>query len=147
MNESAIKIRISGLSHEGRGIAHNEGKTIFVSGALPGEEVTFRYTKRHRQYDEAQAIEILESSVDRVIPQCQHFDICGGCSVQHLNPQVQIAHKQQALLELLERVGKLKPKKMLPPLTGPHWGYRTKARLGLKYVIKKQKLLLGLINA
>lgn len=143
MNDITAKTTISALSHEGRGIAHIEGKTTFIEGALPGEEVEFRYSKRHRQYDEGQMVQVLTPSAERVSPRCQHYDICGGCAVQHIAPQAQIAQKQQALLELLARVGKVTPTEILPPLVGPVWGYRTKARLGVKYVIKKEKLLVG----
>ena len=143
MNEIIAKTTISALSHEGRGIAHIEGKTTFIEGALPGEEVEFRYTKQHRQYDEGQMVQVLTPSASRVSPRCQHYAICGGCTVQHIAPEVQIAQKQQALLELLARVGKVTPTEILPPLVGPVWGYRTKARLGVKYVIKKEKLLVG----
>ncbi len=143
MNDTILNTTISALSHEGRGIAHKEGKTTFIDGGLPGEELSYKIRKRHRQYDEAIAVEVLKSSPDRAKPQCQHYGICGGCSLQHLKPELQILHKQQALLELLERIGKVKPKEILAPLVGPHWGYRTKARLGVKYVLKKQQLFLG----
>lgn len=143
INDSIVKATISALSHEGRGIAHIEGKTTFIEGALPGEEVEFRYTKHHRQYDEAQMVQVLTPSPDRVTPLCQHYAICGGCTLQHLAPEAQIAHKQQALLDLLARVGKVVPTDILPPLVGPVWGYRSKARLGVKYVIKKETLMVG----
>lgn len=133
----------SSLSHEGRGIAHIDGKTIFIHGALIGEEVEFRITKRHRQYDEAEVVQILKPSSDRIEPLCKHYGVCGGCSLQHMAPEAQIQHKQHALLDLLARIGKVEPSVILPPLVGPVWGYRSKARLGVKYVIKKEKLLVG----
>jgi 23S rRNA (uracil1939-C5)-methyltransferase len=141
--DSIARTLISALSHEGRGIAHIDGKTTFIEGALPGEEIEFRYTKRHRQYDEGQTVQVLTPSAERVAPLCRHYDICGGCTLQHMAPEAQILHKQQALLDLLARIGKVTPSVILPPLVGPVWGYRSKARLGVKYVIKKEKLLVG----
>ncbi len=134
---------ISSLSHEGRGIAHIDGKAIFIDGALMGEEIEFRLTKRHRQYDEAEVVQVLKSSPYRITPLCEHYGVCGGCSLQHMAPEAQIQHKQQALLDLLSRIGKVNPTNILPPLVGPVWSYRSKARLGVKYVIKKEKLLVG----
>jgi 23S rRNA (uracil1939-C5)-methyltransferase len=141
--DTIARTLISALSHEGRGIAHIDGKTTFIEGALPGEEIEFRYTKRHRQYDEGQTVQVLTPSAERVAPLCRHYDICGGCTLQHMAPEAQILHKQQALLDLLARIGKVTPSVILPPLVGPVWGYRSKARLGVKYVIKKEKLLVG----
>ncbi len=80
---------------------------------------------------------------DRVEPRCAHFNICGGCSLQHLSPAAQIAAKQQVLLDSLKHIGGVEPKAVLAPLTGPSWGYRRRARLGVKFVIKKDKLLIG----
>lgn len=141
--DSLHRTTISTLSHEGRGIAHIDGKAIFIDGALVGEEVEFRITKRHSQYDEAEVVQVVKPSADRVTPLCKHYGVCGGCSLQHMAPEAQIQHKQQALLDLLARIGKVTPSVTLPPLVGPVWGYRSKARLGVKYVIKKEKMLVG----
>lgn len=135
--------RIDALAHDGRGIAHVEGKAVFIQGALPGEEVSFSYTARHNKHDEAQAQEIIQPGADRVEPRCAHFGTCGGCNLQHLNATQQIAFKQDFLLDNLARIGKVRPEQVLAPLTGPHWGYRHKARLGVKYVRKKGRVLVG----
>lgn len=119
------------LSHDGRGIAKLAGKTLFIEDALPGEEVAFRIYKRHRDYDEARLLEVLKPSPLRVVPRCAHFGTCGGCSLQHLEPEAQIAAKQQSLLDSLKRIGGLEPVELLPPLTGPMWGYRRRARLSV----------------
>ncbi|MBI3773897.1 MAG: 23S rRNA (uracil(1939)-C(5))-methyltransferase RlmD [Gammaproteobacteria bacterium] len=134
---------IGSLSHDGRGVAHIEGKTIFIEGALPGEEVMFKYLARHRHFDEGVSVEIKLPSPQRVAPQCKHFEICGGCSLQHLDAHDQILVKQKILLENFRRIGKVEPTEVLVPLTGDVWGYRRKARLGCKYVIKKQKMVIG----
>jgi 23S rRNA (uracil1939-C5)-methyltransferase len=138
-----VRTLIEKMAHDGRGVARVENKTVFVDGALPGEEVTFSYVARHRNYDEAIVQEVLAASPDRVEPRCPHYRICGGCSMQHLAPEKQIAAKQQVLLDDLKHIGKVEPGEVLPPLTGPHWGYRRKARLGVRYVIKKERLLVG----
>ena len=122
---------VSALSHDGRGIAKLAGKTLFIEDALPGEEVTFRILKRHRDYDEARAIEVLKPSAERAKPRCAHYGVCGGCSLQHLAPTAQLAAKQQALLDNLKRIGGLEPSEVLPPLTGPVWAYRSRARFSV----------------
>jgi 23S rRNA (uracil1939-C5)-methyltransferase len=140
---SSCEVRVEALSHEGRGIAHVGGKATFIDGALPGERVRFRYTRRRGRFDEGVAIEILESASARVEPRCPHFGLCGGCSLQHYASIAQIQHKQAVLLEQLQHIGGVRPVSILPPLTGPVWDYRHKARLTVRYVEKKAKLLIG----
>ena len=131
------------LAHDGRGIARLDGKAVFVDGALPGERVRLRIIKRRRQFDEAGLVEVLSASPDRVAPACAHFGICGGCSLQHLSATAQITAKQRQLLDNLERIGRVRPEQVLPPLRGPQWAYRRRARLGVKYVHKKGRVLAG----
>ncbi len=134
---------VESLSHDGRGVARIDDKAVFIHGALPGETVVFRYTGRHRHHDEGCVIEVIEASGDRVDPRCEGFGVCGGCSLQHLEPARQIEAKQQVLLDNLVRIGKVEPETLLPPLTGPVWGYRRKARLGVRFVRKKNRVLVG----
>ena len=138
---------IADLSHDGRGVARIEGKAVFVAGALPGEQVRLRFTGKHRHYDEAVAAEILRPSPDRVEPRCAHFGTCNGCALQHMAAPAQIAAKQHVLLENLERIGKVTPEHVLPALTDAPWGYRRKARLGVKFVDKKGRVLVGFREA
>lgn len=139
-----LKTEITALSHDGRGIGRDlQGKTVFIDGALPGEHVTCEITHKKRRFNVARAVSIDSPAEDRVIPQCEHFLICGGCSNQHLSEQAQITAKQNTLLEQLEHFGQTKPQNILSPITGPQWGYRTKARLGVRYVHKKDKVLVG----
>lgn len=133
---------VVGLSHEGAGIVR-EGKTALVAGALPGETVRFRRLRRHRQYDEARLEAVMTPAANRVQPQCPHFEICGGCALQHLDPVSQLALKQQQLAENLERIGRLAPRRWLEPIHSPPWGYRRRARLGVKYVPRKGRVLVG----
>ncbi len=134
---------IESLNHDSRGVAHVDGKAVFIRGALPGEEVMFRPSRSRKSYSEGDCVEVIKASEDRIEPHCAHFEICGGCSLQHMKPEVQIHAKQQILLENLQHLGKVQPETILPPLTGPHWGYRRKARLGAKYVFKKESVLIG----
>jgi 23S rRNA (uracil1939-C5)-methyltransferase len=134
---------IESFAHDGRGVAHVNGKATFIAGALPGEDIRFVYTNIRRDFAEGRTVEVLQASPKRVTPRCAHAGICGGCSLQHLQEAAQIEEKQTMLLEQFRRIGKVEPAALFPPLPGPHWGYRHKARLGVKWVAKKEKVLVG----
>ncbi len=133
---------VAAITHEGEGVVRG-GKTAFVAGALPGEHIRFRRTKRHRQHDDGRLIEVLEPAADRVQPRCAHFGVCGGCALQHLAPESQLAAKQLELQDTLERVAQAMPDIWLEPLRGPVWNYRRRARLGAKYVARKGRVVVG----
>jgi 23S rRNA (uracil1939-C5)-methyltransferase len=141
--DATFEVSIDDLSHDGRGVARIEGKTVFVADALPGERVRARLIRKHRHFDEARAEEILEASPDRVAPRCPHFGVCGGCVLQHLAPAAQIAAKQNVLAQNFTRIGHVEPVRWLAPLTADVWGYRRRARLSVKHVPKKGKTLVG----
>lgn len=134
---------IESLAHDGKGVAHVDDRAVFIAGALPGEEVVFQYTKKKRDIAEGRVTEVISASEDRVEAGCQHYDICGGCSFQHLAPEKQILAKQNILMEQLKTIGKVDDIEIWPALTGPFWGYRHRARLGVKDVIKKGRVLVG----
>ena len=139
-----FEAQIQSLSHDGKGVARIDEKATFIQGALAGEKITFRYTNRKKSYDEGLVTSVIEASSDRVQPKCAHYEICGGCSLQHLDADKQIEAKQQVLLDNLEHIGKVSAQSILPPLTNDSvWGYRRKARLGVKNVPKKGKVLVG----
>lgn len=138
-----VTANIVDLTHEGVGVARIDGKAVFIDQALPGEDVQFLYTERKRNYDRGKLQQIDKPSALRVVPGCPHFGICGGCSLQHLQPEQQIHFKQKILLDNLQRIGHVQPEHVREAITGPTWGYRRKARLGLKYVDKKEKLIIG----
>ncbi len=142
-----VEIEIQDLSHDGRGVGRLDGKAVFVAGALPGERVRANLTTRKRHFDEARTLEVLQASDLRVEPRCAAFGLCGGCALQHLDPAEQIAAKQRVLLENLERIGHVEPESILEPLTDSPWGYRRKARLGVKFVRKKDRVLVGFREA
>ncbi|HEX9625593.1 MAG TPA: 23S rRNA (uracil(1939)-C(5))-methyltransferase RlmD [Acidiferrobacterales bacterium] len=135
--------RVESLNHDGIGVAHVDGKAVFIDGALPGETVRFRYHDKKRRYDTGGVLEVLAASPDRVVPRCPVFGVCGGCSLQHLASAAQLPAKQQVLRDDLERIGKVEPERWLEPLTGPAWGYRRRARLGARLVEKKGGVLVG----
>jgi 23S rRNA (uracil1939-C5)-methyltransferase len=133
---------VSGLNHEGEGVVRG-GKTVFVPGALPGERIRLRRTRRHRQHDDGELLEVLTSSPERVAPRCAHFGVCGGCVLQHCAPAAQLAAKEAELRSTLERVARVSPQRWLDPLTGPVWSYRRRARLGAKFVYRKGRVVVG----
>ena len=125
------QLEIIGLSHEGRGIAKHGGKTIFVSGALPGETVRFKIDKEHRRFDEAHCTEILTASEHRTDAHCEHYGTCGGCDFQHLEHDSQITNKETLVVDQLQRLGKLIPESIETPICSDPWHYRRSSRVGI----------------
>ncbi|MAD91533.1 MAG: 23S rRNA (uracil(1939)-C(5))-methyltransferase RlmD [Gammaproteobacteria bacterium] len=134
---------IASTTHDGRGVADVEGKKVFVAGALPGEKVEFIRRKFKKNFDEAELLKVIEPSIDRIEAKCNVFGRCGGCSLQHVTDQYQRLIKEQALRDSLERIAAVKPKKWLKPLIGPTWEYRRRARLAVKDVHAKGRVLVG----
>lgn len=134
---------IESAAHDGRGIAAVEGKKVFVAGALQGESVSFIRRKSKRNFDEAELLEILTPSPDRIEPKCAAFGRCGGCSLQHISAEQQRDIKHQTLLDNLQRIGRVAPRTVLTPMTGPIWNYRRRARLAVKHVPAKDRVLVG----
>ncbi len=130
--ESAPKsLEITGLSQEGRGVARHQGKAVFVSGALPGETVSVAHYRRQKRFSECVTKDVLQASPSRQTPFCPHYQQCGGCQLQHLEPSQQIELKQEQLLALLQRQYQLQPLKVLPAITSPDRGYRSRVRFGV----------------
>ncbi|MDR2220412.1 MAG: 23S rRNA (uracil(1939)-C(5))-methyltransferase RlmD [Methylobacillus sp.] len=137
------RIHIDSLDQEGRGVGRVEGKVIFIDGALTGETVTYRTTRSKPSYEIGKLEEIFKPSSMRVTPQCPNFSVCGGCAMQHLDVAAQVAAKQRMLEDDLWHIGRVKPETMLPPIVGPAWGYRHKARLRARFVPAKGRVLVG----
>jgi 23S rRNA (uracil1939-C5)-methyltransferase len=135
--------RIDALNDDGRGVARVDGKVTFIDSALPGELVKYQVSKGKRNFDQGELLEIIEPSPQRVTPECEYFGVCGGCSLQHLAPAAQILDKEQVLRDKLRQFGDITPEEWLPPLTGPAWGYRRSARLGVRNVPKKGGIIIG----
>ena len=134
---------IESATHDGRGIAAISGKKVFVAGALPGERVEFIRRKSRRNFDEAELLDVIEASADRIAAKCEAYGRCGGCSLQHVSEDYQRSIKSQTLKDNLERIGKVEPESWLQPMTGPIWGYRRRARLAVKDVAAKGRVLVG----
>ncbi|TSA39843.1 MAG: 23S rRNA (uracil(1939)-C(5))-methyltransferase RlmD [Methylococcaceae bacterium] len=140
---TVITAEINALTHDGRGVAYIDNKAVFIDEALPGETVEFLYTDIRKDYAEARVVNVVTASPLRVDAPCPHFGVCGGCSFQHVKDEEQIMLKQGLLIEQFKRIGKVTIPEIWAPLTGPHWGYRRKARMGVKYVAKKERVLVG----
>ena len=136
-------IKVESLDQEGRGIAHADGKVIFINGALPGELVTYAPYLKKPKYELAQLQQVLQPSFARTEPRCRHYGICGGCSIQHLDARAQVAVKQRVLEDSLWHIGKIRPDCILPAIYGAPWGYRHRARFSARYVLNKGGALIG----
>ena len=141
-------LKVASLDLEAQGVAHDsEGKVVFIEGALPGETVQVRVNRRKNQWEQATLTALARESSQRVRPACPHFGLhagaCGGCKMQHLHPAAQVAVKQRALEDSLWHLGKVRPELVLRPIEGPAWGYRDRARLSVRHVVKKGCVLVG----
>jgi len=141
-------LTIESMDLEAQGVAHRpDGKVVFVDGALPFEVVRANVHRKKDNWEKASLLEVLHESSQRVKPGCPHFGLhagaCGGCKMQHMDASAQIAVKQRALEDNLRHLGKVKPETMLRPIQGPSWGYRYRARLSVRYVVKKGEVLVG----
>ena len=137
-------LKVESLDLEGQGVAHNaDGKVVFIEGALPGEEVQVQVHRRKNNWEQASMTALRRESSQRVVPQCKHFGVCGGCKLQHFHVGAQLATKQRALEDALWHLGKVKADRVLRPIEGPAWGYRYRARLSVRHVVKKGQVLVG----
>lgn len=140
-------VEVERLDQEGRGVAHNDGKVAFIEGALPGELVTYELLRDKKTYEMGRVSTVHRESVLRCRPECPNFGVgpgsCGGCAMQHLEPRAQVAFKERVMLETLMKIGKVKPESVIPPIYGPTWNYRHRARLTVRYVEKKGGVLVG----
>jgi 23S rRNA (uracil1939-C5)-methyltransferase len=137
-------LSVESLDLEGQGVAHNaEGKVVFIEGALPGEQAQVSVYRHKNQWEQATITALRRESSQRVSPRCRYFGVCGGCKMQHFHSGAQIATKQRALEDGLWHLAKVKPDQVLRPIEGPAWGYRYRARLSVRYVAKKGKVLVG----
>ncbi|CAM5796254.1 23S rRNA (uracil(1939)-C(5))-methyltransferase RlmD [Rhizobacter fulvus] len=137
-------LTVESLDLDAQGVAHNlEGKVVFIEDALPGEQVQVNVNRRKNNWEQATMTALRHESSQRVRPRCPHFGTCGGCKMQHFHIGAQVATKQRALEDALWHLGKVKAERMLRPIEGPAWGYRYRARLSVRHVAKKDKVLVG----
>ena len=138
-----VVLDIESLDLEGRGVARRDGKVVFVEGALPGERIEAQPGRNRKTYELANLTRVLKPSSQRVEPACPHFGVCGGCAMQHLATTAQVAVKQRVLEDALNHIGSVSGYTVLPPLYGPDWHYRYRARLSARLVPKKGGMLVG----
>jgi 23S rRNA (uracil1939-C5)-methyltransferase len=154
MPQGADWLEVESLDLEGQGVAHRQGgengsagKVVFIEGALPTERVQVNVSRKKNQWEQGQISALARESAQRVRPGCPHFGLhagaCGGCKMQHLHPAAQVAAKQRVLEDNLWHLAKVKPECILRPIEGPAWGYRDRARLSVRYVQKKETVLVG----
>ena len=142
-SSASLPLSITSLDQEGRGLARVDGKAIFVEGALPGEQVTVTTLRKKPTFEIARVATIVRAGAARVAPLCPHFGTCGGCTLQHCDASAQVAAKQRTLEDTLWHVGRVRAAQILPPIHGPTWGYRQRARLSVRHVVKKGGVLVG----
>ena len=150
-----VWLEVESLDLDAQGVAHRAqvegvegpGKVVFIEGALPGERVTCNVSRKKNNWEQGPVAAIARESSQRVRPLCPHFGMhagaCGGCKMQHLHIGAQVAVKQRVLEDNLWHLAKVKPEMLLRPIEGPAWGYRDRARLSVRYVIKKGVVLIG----
>lgn len=134
---------VEDLTHDGLGVADVDGRRAFVAGALPGETVRLIRRRRRRKLIDAELLEVVEASPDRVAPGCEYFGRCGGCALQHMSYPAQLRFKRKVVADAFASIAKLEPRSWLEPLTASQWGYRRRARLGIKLVPGKGRVLVG----
>ncbi|MGY6631822.1 MAG: 23S rRNA (uracil(1939)-C(5))-methyltransferase RlmD [Wenzhouxiangella sp.] len=138
-----VIVTVTDLAHDGRGVGRVDGKAVFVHGALPGETVSARVIDVARKHDEAVCQEVITASAERVEPECQWFNDCGGCALQHLAHPAQIQWKHKRLVDNLQRLGEVEPEQWLEPISDEPWFYRRRARLSARWVKGKGRVLVG----
>ena len=142
-----FEVEIESLDQEGRGVAHRDGKAVFIEGALPGERVVYERYRQKPRFETGRAVKIERESAMRVVPRCPHAGLhvgaCGGCSMQHIDARAQVALKQRVLEDTLWHIGRVRPQMVLRPIEGPAWQYRHRARMAVRYVAKKGCVLVG----
>ncbi|MGZ9006538.1 MAG: 23S rRNA (uracil(1939)-C(5))-methyltransferase RlmD [Burkholderiales bacterium] len=143
MNSAEVVLEVESLDQEGRGVAHRDGKAIFIEGALPGERVTASVYRRKPTFELATVGSVRRAAASRVVPRCAYFGLCGGCALQHVDIATQVAVKQRALEDALWHIGKVRADQILSPIHGPAWAYRHRARFTVRYVPKKGGMLVG----
>ncbi len=144
MTDSTEWLRVESLDLDAQGVAHNsEGKVVFIEDALAGETVQVRVHRKKNNWEQAAMVARRRDSPQRVVPRCVYFGTCGGCKMQHLHVSAQVATKQRAVEDALWHLGKVKAERVLRPIEGPAWRYRYRARLSVRYVARKAKVLIG----
>lgn len=141
--DAKFVLEVESIDLEGRGVGRHEGRVVFLDNGLPGERVVAQTVKRRGRYDKAQTLEILSASSARVVPRCPSYGSCGGCSMQHMDAATQLAVKQRVLEDQLWHLARIRPDQVLAPIMGAAWNTRRRARLSVRHVVRKGKVLVG----
>jgi 23S rRNA (uracil1939-C5)-methyltransferase len=137
------EVVIGDLTHDGQGVASVDGERVFIADVLPNETVSITLGKRRRKLRQGHLETVIDASPERTVPGCEYFGRCGGCGLQHLQPAAQLEWKGKAVLETLRRIGGVVPERVGEPITSEPWAYRRRARVGIKYVARKERVLAG----
>lgn len=121
-----LDVRIDNLANEGAGVARVDGWVVFVPFTLAGEFVRCRVFRNHKNFSEADLVEVLEPAPNRVTPQCTLFGQCGGCQYQHLAYEEQLSSKQRQVAELLKHMAKIEHPVCEVIPSPVQYGYRSK---------------------
>ena len=135
-----MKVIIEKLGMNGEGVARFNGKTIFISGALPGEEIDILSTKDFKTYEIATNYKIKNQSQNRVTPPCPYFGVCGGCDLQHLNYSESLKFKQNLVKETLQKIAKINAEVKCTVPSEKVFNYRNKASFPIKYFDNEYKI-------
>lgn len=130
VDHKPVPLEVERLADDGRGVARHAGRTVLLPGVLAGERVLAKLTRRHKRYDDAEVLSIERANPDRAEPPCAYYQTCGGCSLQHLQPDAQLTEKQQRLQALLSPWAESLV--WAEPLTSQPWHYRSRTRLILQ---------------
>jgi len=148
MSQETEWLTVESIDLDAQGVARKEdGKVVFIEGALPGEQVQVSTGRKKNNWEQGTMTAMRRESAQRVTPGCPHFGLhagaCGGCKMQHLHAGAQVAVKQRVVEDNLWHLGKVKAERLLRPIEGPTWGYRYRARFSVRYVPKKGQVLIG----
>ncbi len=124
-----IRLIPTEMVHKGETIARHNGQVVFISGAIPGEEVLVTITHRKKQYLEARVDEVITPSPHRSEPPCPYYGRCGGCQFQHIDYRHQLEMKREVVIDQLEHVGRFVDPPVSPTLPCDNqYEYRNHAR-------------------
>ena len=143
LKQQTLELTITGMDHQGRGIAKHNNKVCFVSGALPNETVKATLVEDKAKYSSAKVIKVIKASESRVDAFCEHYNQCGGCQLQHLEVSQQVVEKQTAVTQLFSKFAKLNSLNWQAPLLSKPVHYRRSARIAVMFDKAAKKMRVG----
>ncbi|MEH6815098.1 MAG: 23S rRNA (uracil(1939)-C(5))-methyltransferase RlmD [Pseudoalteromonas distincta] len=143
LKQQTLELTITGMDHQGRGIAKHNNKVCFVSGALPNETVKATLVEDKAKYSSAKVTKVIQASESRVDAFCEHYNQCGGCQLQHLEVSQQVVEKQTAVTQLFSKFAKLNSLNWQTPLLSKPVHYRRSARIAVMFDKAAKKMRVG----